>query len=74
VGGSPEYNAAEMSKLLDGHKSAYRDAVILNTAAALVVADKAKSLLEGAAMAAKSIDSGSAKTKLSALASITSGI
>ena len=74
VGGSPEYNAAEMSKLLNGHKSAYRDAVILNTAAALVVADKAKSLLEGAAMAAKSIDSGSAKTKLSSLASITSGI
>ena len=62
-----------MAKLLDGQKSAYRDAVVLNTAAALVVADKANSLLEGAEIAIRSIDSGSAKSKLSALASITSG-
>ena len=73
IGGTPEYNAAEMAKLLDGQKSAYRDAVVLNTAAALVVADKANSLLEGAEIAITSIDSGSAKSKLSALASITSG-
>ncbi|MDA9324862.1 anthranilate phosphoribosyltransferase, partial [Amylibacter sp.] len=73
IGGTPKYNAVEMSKLLDGHKSAYRDAVILNTAAALIVADKANSLIEGAEIAAESIDSGSAKSKLIALASITSG-
>jgi len=73
IGGTPKYNAVEMSKLLDGHKSAYRDAVILNTAAALIVADKANSLIEGAEIAAESIDSGSAKSKLNALASITSG-
>ena len=73
IGGTPEYNAAEMAKLLDGQKSAYRDAVVLNTAAALVVADKANSLLEAAEIAITSIDSGSAKSKLSALASITSG-
>ncbi len=72
VGGSPEHNAAAMAALLDGEKSAYRDAVILNTAAALVVADKASSLTEGAEMAAVSIDSGAAKAKLTALAALTS--
>ena len=73
IGGTPEYNAAAMATLLDGKKSAYRDAVILNTAAALIVADKANSLTEGAEMAADSIDSGAAKAKLKALVAITSG-
>jgi len=73
IGGTPEYNAAAMATLLDGKKSAYRDAVILNTAAALIVADKAYSLTEGAEMAAYSIDSGAAKAKLKALVAITSG-
>tara|TARA_B100000787_G_scaffold62456_1_gene45872 strand:+ start:844 stop:1860 length:1017 start_codon:yes stop_codon:yes gene_type:complete len=73
IGGTPEYNAAAMATLLDGKKSAYRDAVILNTAAALIVADKANSLTEGAEMAANSIDSGAAKAKLEALVAITSG-
>ncbi|MDE0765303.1 MAG: anthranilate phosphoribosyltransferase [Amylibacter sp.] len=73
IGGTPEYNAAAMATLLDGKKSAYRDAVILNTAAALIVADKANSLTEGAEMAADSIDSGAAKAKLEALVAITSG-
>ena len=73
IGGTPEYNAAAMATLLDGKKSAYRDAVILNTAAALIVADKANSLTEGAEIAADSIDSGAAKAKLEALVAITSG-
>ena len=73
IGGTPEYNAAAMATLLDGKKSAYRDAVILNTAAALIVADKANSLTEGAEMAADSIDTGAAKAKLEALVAITSG-
>ena len=73
IGGTPEYNAAAMATLLDGKKSAYRDAVILNTAAALIVADKAYSLTEGAEMAAYSIDSGAAKAKLKSLVAITSG-
>jgi anthranilate phosphoribosyltransferase len=73
VGGTPEYNAAALAALLDGEKSAYRDAVLLNTAAALVVADKAGSLTEGAEMAAVSIESGAAKAKLAGLVTITSG-
>lgn len=72
VGGTPEHNAAAMGALLGGEKSAYRDAVLLNTAAALVVADKAVDLREGAQMAAESIDSGKAKEKLALLAKITS--
>ena len=71
IGGSPAANAAALSDLLDGTKSAYRDAVLLNTAAALVVADKAKSLSEGVELAVVSIDSGRAKQKLEALARIT---
>ena len=72
VGGDPEHNAREMGALLDGKQSAYRDAVLLNTAAALVVANKASDLKEGAAMAAESIDSGAAKEKLTKLAEVTS--
>lgn len=72
VGGTPEYNAAAMKALLMGEKSAYRDAVLLNTAAALVVADKASDLKQGVALAAESIDSGKAREKLAALAKITS--
>jgi len=72
IGGSPEDNANAFRALLNGEKSAYRDAVLLNSAAALVVAGKANSLPEGTEMARESIDSGAAKTKLEALARITS--
>lgn len=71
-GGEPEFNAAAMAALLEGEKSAYRDAVLLNTAAALVVADKASDLKSGVEMAVESIDSGKAKAKLALLAKITS--
>ncbi|MFW8593187.1 anthranilate phosphoribosyltransferase [Cribrihabitans neustonicus] len=72
VGGTPGENATAFRALLEGAPSAYRDAVLLNSAAALVVAGKAGSLTEGAEMAAQSIDSGAAKAKVAALARITS--
>ena len=72
LGGTPEENAAALTALLDGAQGAYRDAVLLNAAAALVVADKAPDLKEGAALAADSIDSGKAKTAVATLARITS--
>ncbi len=72
LGGTPEENAAALSALLDGETGAYRDAVLLNAAAALVVADKAGDLKEGVAMARESIDSGKAKKALETLARITS--
>ncbi|MEO0343341.1 MAG: anthranilate phosphoribosyltransferase [Pseudomonadota bacterium] len=72
VGGDPVYNAKAMADLFDGKPSAYRDAVLLNAACALLVADKSSDLKEGVAMAVESIDRGAAKEKLGALARITS--
>ena len=73
LGGTPAENAVAFRALLDGHQSAYRDAVLLNAAAALIVADKVKALPEGVEMARDSIDSGAAKTCLKKLAQITQG-
>ena len=71
MGGTPAENAQAFRDLLDGAKNAYRDAVLLNAAAALVVADKAADLKSGAEMAAESIDSGAAKARIAALARVT---
>jgi anthranilate phosphoribosyltransferase len=72
LGGTPAENAIALRALLDGAASAYRDAVLLNAAAALVVAERAADLREGVAMARESLDSGAAKRKVAALATITS--
>ena len=73
VGGTPEENARDFKALLAGEASAYRDAVLLNAAAALVVADAAGSLKEGVEKAKVSIDSGAARDKIAAVARITQG-
>jgi anthranilate phosphoribosyltransferase len=73
LGGSPADNARAFRDLLAGDKSAYRDAVLLNAAAAFVVADKASSLQEGVEIARESIDSGAAGAKVTALAALTTG-
>ena len=72
MGGSPEENAAAFRALLQGTQGAYRDAVLLNSAAALVVADTVSTLRDGVALAAESIDSGTAGAKVEALARLTS--
>ncbi|MCK0166461.1 anthranilate phosphoribosyltransferase [Jannaschia sp. S6380] len=72
LGGTPEENGRALAALLDGAKGAYRDAVLLNAAAALVIADRAADLRTGAEIAAEAIDSGAAKGKVEALARITS--
>ena len=71
VGGTPAQNAQAFRALLDGAPGAYRDAVLLNAAAALKVAGKAEALADGVHMATESIDSGAAKAKLTALAAAT---
>lgn len=71
LGGTPAENAVALRALLDGAPGAYRDAVLLNAAAALVVADRAASLREGVEMAQAAIDSGAAKAKVAAVARIT---
>lgn len=63
-GGDPEFNAAALSRLLDGKKGAYRDAVLLNAAAALIVAEEADNWAEGVEEAAEAIDKGLAKQML----------
>jgi anthranilate phosphoribosyltransferase len=66
-------NAAAITELLAGRPSPYRDIVLLNSAAALVVAGKAADLKAGAALAAQAIDSGRAKHVLAELAAISNG-
>lgn len=72
TGGTPEFNGKALRAVLSGQKGGYRDAVLLNAAAALVIADKTTSLVEGAQIAADSIDSGKALNAMQTLAKITS--
>lgn len=71
MGGEPAQNAAAFRALLDGASGAYRDAVLLNAAAALLVAGRVKTLAEGVAAAHQSIDSGAARAKIAQLAQLT---
>jgi anthranilate phosphoribosyltransferase len=71
MGGTPAENAVAFRALLDGASGAYRDAVLLNAAAALVVADRAPTLKEGVEMARSAIDSGAARAKVEALRRLT---
>lgn len=73
-GGDAEENAVALRALLDGAKGAYRDIVLLNAAAALVVADRAADLAEGAIQAARVIDDGHAATALAALVEATNTV
>jgi len=66
-GGDPAYNAEAIHKVLAGEKNAFRDIVVLNSAAAIMVAGKARDLKEGAALAVAAIDSGKAKAALGTL-------
>ncbi len=70
-GGEPEDNARALRALLDGETGAYRDIVILNTAAALIVAGQAETLSEGARIAAEVLDDGRAAHALAELVRTT---
>jgi anthranilate phosphoribosyltransferase len=71
LGGTPSDNAAALRRLLDGEPGPYRDAVLLNAAAALVVAGRVSGLKEGVALAAESVAAGSARGKLEAMVRLT---
>lgn len=73
LGGTPEENAAAFRAVLEGLPGAYRDAVLFNAAAALVVAGRASDLREGAGMARESLESGAAKRAVEELARVTRG-
>ncbi|MGN6410438.1 MAG: anthranilate phosphoribosyltransferase [Nitrobacter sp.] len=72
-GGDAEANAASLRGVLEGRPGAFRDVALLNAAAALVVAGKAKDLKDGTALGAKSLDSGAAMDKLKRLIAISNG-
>lgn len=63
-GGDPAFNAAALTRLLMGEHGTYRDAVLFNAAAALMIAGEAKDWHEGVEEAAEAIDKGLAKALL----------
>jgi anthranilate phosphoribosyltransferase len=70
-GGDSDTNAVALRSVLDGKPGAYRDVALLNAAAALIVAGKAKTLKDGVALAAKSLDSGAAAARLKHLVAVS---
>jgi anthranilate phosphoribosyltransferase len=70
-GGDAAHNAGLIREVLAGKKSARRDVVLLNAAAALVAAGRADHLRDAVPLAAKAIDSGAALAKLQALQAFT---
>ncbi len=71
AGGNAAQNATALRRLFEGETGAYRDIVLINSAAALIVAGKAGDLREGAALAAGAIDSGATKAKLATLIAVS---
>ncbi len=71
AGGDPRINAQAIREVLAGKPSAFRDVVIFNAAAALIVGEKARTLQEAASMAANAIDGGGAAERLEKLISIS---
>ncbi|RVQ69066.1 anthranilate phosphoribosyltransferase [Croceicoccus ponticola] len=72
-GGDPKYNAEALRNLLMGETGAYRDAVLLNAAAALWIAQEATDLRSGAEEAAEVLDKGLAKALLDCWISTVKG-
>jgi anthranilate phosphoribosyltransferase len=71
TGGEPAYNAAALTALLDGQTGPYRDIVMLNAAAAFLVADRVETLREGVELAGAVLDDGRAKAALAGLVAAT---
>ncbi len=74
VGGTPEENASILRSVLEGEKGPRRDAVVMNSAAAIALGRDAKglpALKEAAVLAMETIDSGQALEKLTRLANLS---
>jgi len=72
-GADPAYNAGRLRTMLEGARDPYRDVVLLNAAAAFIVAGRSDTLKLGADLAAHEIDSGRARAKLEKLISVSNG-
>jgi anthranilate phosphoribosyltransferase len=70
-GGDAAFNARAMRNLLEGAPGAYRDTVLMNAGAGLIVAGKADTLAEGVALAGRAIDEGRAEKVLDSLVRIS---
>ena len=73
LGGDPEHNAQALRALLDGEPGAYRDVVLLNAAAAFLVAEAVETLREGVDLAGAAIDDGRAARALEGLIEASHG-
>jgi anthranilate phosphoribosyltransferase len=71
TGGAPDYNAGALRRTLEGQTGAYRDIVLLNAAAALLVGEAVETLREGVELAGAVVDDGRALTALDQLIAIT---
>jgi anthranilate phosphoribosyltransferase len=72
-GGDANDNARALLDVLKGQKGPYRDVAILNAAAGLIVAARAKDLKQAVALATKAVDSGEAEGRLDRLIAISNG-
>jgi anthranilate phosphoribosyltransferase len=72
-GGDADANAVALQSVLNGKPSAYRDVALLNAAAALIVAGRARDLKEGVALGTQSLDSGAAAARLKHLIAVSRG-
>jgi anthranilate phosphoribosyltransferase len=72
-GGDAGANAVALKSVLDGMPSPYRDVALLNAAAALVVAGRARDLKEGMTLGIQSIDAGAAAQRLTQLIAVSNG-
>ncbi|PLU42895.1 anthranilate phosphoribosyltransferase [Sinorhizobium medicae] len=70
-GGDGAHNAAALQAVLDGAENAYRDISLANAAASLMIAGRAKDLMEGMDLARKSLSSGAAKVALQRLITVS---
>ncbi len=70
-GGDAAHNAKALTAVLDGEPNAYRDIALLNSAGALVMAEKAADLTDGVRIAADALDNGAAKSVLAKLVEIS---
>jgi anthranilate phosphoribosyltransferase len=73
-GGDAEHNAKALLDVLKGKQGPFRDVSVINAAAALIVAGKAKDLKQGATLATKSIDSGEAEGRLDRLIAVSNAV
>jgi anthranilate phosphoribosyltransferase len=73
-GGDAEQNAKALLDVLKGKPGSFRDVSIINAAAALIIAGKVKDLKQGAAVAAKSIETGEAEGRLDRLIAVSNAV